>query len=167
MKRHVCTSICLNKSKTPGDCVVMQKWNEERMWQCRDAEREEQFGWKALTGTWPMTCLHSSLNSLRWWGWGGWQGGWGGWWGWWWWWQGRWWGCEVDWEMTSQVPRPSCVEGRENEGSKTAEFFFIGRLWKKFSWKVGKGAHNWNRQQVNSNFFSDDPSISQLGAAVE
>ena len=67
----------------------------------------------------------------------------------------------------SQVPRPSCVEGRENEGSKTAEFFFIGRLWKKFSWKVGKGAHNWNRQHVNSNFFSDDPSISQLGAAVE
>ena len=67
----------------------------------------------------------------------------------------------------SQVPRPSCVEGRENEGSKTAEFFFIGRLWKNFSWKVGKDAHNWNRQHVNSNFFSDDPSISQLGAAVE
>ena len=32
---------------------------------------------------------------------------------------------------------------------------------------MGKGAHNWNRQHVNSNFFSDDPSISQLGAAVE
>ena len=44
MKRLVCRSVCLNKSKTPGDCVVMQKWNEERMWQCRDAEREEQFG---------------------------------------------------------------------------------------------------------------------------
>ena len=69
--------------------------------------------------------------------------------------------------VSSQVPRPSCVEGRENEGSKTAEFSFIGRLRKIFSWKVGKGAHNWNRQHVNSNFFSDDPSISQLGAAVE
>ena len=67
---------------------------------------------------------------------------------------------------SSQVPRPSCVEGRENEGSKTAEFFFIGRLWKKFSWKVGKGAHNWNRQHVNSNFFSDDPSISQLTCGI-
>ena len=32
---------------------------------------------------------------------------------------------------------------------------------------MGKDAHNWNRQHVNSNFFSDDPSISQLGAAVE
>ena len=32
---------------------------------------------------------------------------------------------------------------------------------------MGKGAHNWNGQHVNSNFFSDDPSISQLGAAVE
>ena len=29
------------------------------------------------------------------------------------------------WVRHSQVPRPSCVEGRENEGSKTAEFFFI------------------------------------------
>ena len=67
----------------------------------------------------------------------------------------------------SQVPRPSCEEGRENEGPKTGEFSFHGRLWQKFSLKVEKGAHNWYRQHVNSHFFSDEPSISPLGAAVQ
>ena len=67
----------------------------------------------------------------------------------------------------SQVPRPSCEEGRENEGPKTGEFSFNGRLWQNFSLKVEKGAHNWYRQHVNSHFFSDEPSISPLGAAVQ
>ena len=65
----------------------------------------------------------------------------------------------------SQVPRPSC--GRENEGPKTREFSFHDRLWQKNSLKVEKGADNWYRQHVNSHFFSDEPSISPLGAAVQ
>lgn len=67
----------------------------------------------------------------------------------------------------SQVPRPSCEEGRENEGPKTGEFSFHDRLWQKFSLKVENSAHNWNRQHVNSLLFIDEPGISPLGAAVQ
>ena len=74
---------------------------------------------------------------------------------------------DLDIPTSSQVPRPSCVVGRENEGSKTEEFFFNGREWQNCSLKVEKGAHNWNCQHVNSNFFSDKTRKSALGAAVE
>ena len=67
----------------------------------------------------------------------------------------------------SQVPRPSCEEGRENEGPKTGEFSFHVRLWQKCSLKVENSAHNWNRPHVNSLLFIDDPGISPLGAAVQ
>ena len=67
----------------------------------------------------------------------------------------------------SQVPRPSCEEGRENEGPKTGEFSFHDRLWQKFSLKVENSAHNWNRQHVNSLLFIDEPGISPLGVAVQ
>ena len=69
--------------------------------------------------------------------------------------------------LPSQVPRPSCVEGRENEGPITGEFSFHGRLWQKFSLKVENSAHNWNLPHVNSLLFIDEPGISALGAAVQ
>ena len=53
------------------------------------------------------------------------------------------------WVNSSQVPRPSCVEGRENEGPIRGEFSFHGRLWQKCSLKVENSAHNWNLPHVN------------------
>ena len=58
-------------------------------------------------------------------------------------------------------------QGRENEGPITGEFSFHGRLWQKFSLKVGNSAHNWNLPHVNSLLFIDEPGISPLGAAVQ
>merc|ERR1719341_2573066 len=67
----------------------------------------------------------------------------------------------------SQVPRPSCEEGRENEGPIRGEFSFHGRLWQKCSLKAENSAHNWNLPHVNSLPLPDEPGTSPPGAAAQ
>ena len=72
----------------------------------------------------------------------------------------------MGWELV-RFPDPLVEVGRENEGPESGEFFFHGRLWQKFSLKVGKGAQNWLSQHVNSHFLADQTRESALVAAVE